>query len=210
MGLTVQAIQMLPYYLQYLKKLKKDGVDVVSATAIANELGLNDVQVRKDIAAVSTSKGKPKVGFHVEELIHNIECYLGYDNTSDAVLIGVGSLGRALLSSSEFEKYGLNIAAAFDEDENIVGSEIAGKKILDISKLNELCRRMHIHIGIITVPAESAQRACDELVSCGIKAIWNFALKNLAVPAGVLVKNENLAASLAVLSQHLREEIARS
>ena len=200
MGLTVQAIQRLPYYLQYLKKLKKDGVDVVSATAIANELGLNDVQVRKDIAAVSTSKGKPKVGFHVEELIHNIECYLGYDNTSDAVLIGVGSLGRALLSSSEFEKYGLNI----------VGSEIAGKKILDISKLNELCRRMHIHIGIITVPAESAQRACDELVSCGIKAIWNFALKNLAVPAGVLVKNENLAASLAVLSQHLREEIARS
>ena len=124
--------------------------------------------------------------------------------------MGVGSLGRALLSSSEFEKYGLNIAAAFDEDENIVGSEIAGKKILDISTLNELCRRMHIHIGIITVPAESAQRACDELVSCGIKAIWNFALKNLAVPAGVLVKNENLAASLAVLSQHLREEIARS
>ena len=210
MGLTVQAIQRLPYYLQYLRKLKKDGVKVVSATAIAAELGLNDVQVRKDIAAVSTSKGKPKVGFHVEELIYNIESYLGYNNTSDAVLLGVGSLGKALLSSSEFEKYGLNIVAAFDIDENIVGTEVSKKKVMHISKLSELCQRMHIHIGIITVPAESAQQACDELVSCGIKAIWNFALKNLTVPAGVLVKNENLAASLAVLSQHLREEIAHN
>lgn len=207
MGLTVQAIQRLPYYLEYLKKLKDEGTKVVSATAIATELGLNDVQVRKDVAAVATTKGKPKVGFQVDELIHNIESYLGYDNTSDAVLIGAGSLGRALLSSSGFEKYGMNIAAAFDVDESVVGTQVGGKNVLNISKLCELCQRMHIHIGIITVPVESAQDVCDALVSCGIKAIWNFALKNLNVPSGVLVKNENLAASLAVLSQHLREEI---
>ena len=206
MSLTVQTIQRLPYYLDYLKRIQGEGSKYVSATAIACELSLNDVQVRKDIAAIATTKGIPKVGFEVEQIIENIEELLGYNNTTDALIIGAGSLGRALLSNDEFKNYGLNIVAAFDNDERKIGTLICGKEVFDVNKLPELCKRMHIHIGIITVPAASAQQVCDVLVESGVKAIWNFAIKKLNVPEGVLVKNENLAASLAVLSRHLREE----
>ena len=205
-NITVQSLKRMPYYLQYLKDAKAKGIQIISATAIANVLKLNDVQVRKDISAICTTKGKPKSGFIVEELIANIEDYLGYNNKMDAVLIGVGSLGKALLSNREFDKYGLNIVAAFDVDEDIIDQIICGKQVFPLEKLEKLCERMSIPIGIITVPAEFAQSVCDKLVHSGIRAIWNFTLIRLDVPDTVLIRSENLAASLAVLSQHLREE----
>lgn len=206
-SLTVQTLQRLPYYLHYLHKAKENGVEIVSATAIANDLNLNDVLVRKDISSICTTKGKPKSGFIVNELVENIEDYLGYNNTMDAVLVGAGSLGRALLGGTEFVKYGLNIVAAFDVNEEIIGQELYGKKVFPIDKLSDLCERMHIHIGIITVPAEYAQNVADMLVNSGINALWNFAVIKLNVPDNVLVQNENLAASLATLSNHLRSEM---
>lgn len=206
-NLTVQALQRMPYYLQYLRQVKDNGSEVVTATSIANELNLNDVLVRKDISAICTTKGKPNTGFSVDDLIENIENSLGYNNIIDAILVGAGSLGRALLGNHEFEKYGLNIVAAFDIDEDIIDTVICGKKIFPLEKVENLCKRMHIHIGIITVPAEFAQEVANQLIYCGIKAIWNFSLVKLNVPDHVLVKNENLAASLAVLSQHLRHEL---
>lgn len=206
--LTVQTLGRLPYYLQYLHKASMRGETSVSAAALAANLKLNDVLVRKDLSLISTSKGKPKSGFNVQELICNIEDCLGYNNTMDAVLVGVGSLGKALLGSSEFQKYGLNIIAAFDIDEDIVGRVFSGKQVFPLDKVLPLCERLHVHIGIITVPAEFAQNIADLLISCGIKALWNFAPVKLDVPSDVIVQNENLAASLAILSQHLREELS--
>lgn len=208
--LTVQALQRMPYYLQYLHKARDEGVEFASATAIANDLRLNDVLVRKDMAAISTTKGRPKSGFLVNELIENIETYLGYNNTMDAILVGVGSLGRALLGSHEFEKFGLNIVSAFDIDESVVNNVISGKRIFPLSQLKRLAERMHIHIGIIAVPGEFAQGIADKLVNSGIKAIWNFSLIKLNVPDNVLVQDENLAASLATLSLHLRDQMKKS
>ncbi len=205
--LTVQTLGRLPYYLQYLHGASLRGETSVSASALAANLKLNDVLVRKDLSLISTSKGKPKSGFNVQELICNIEDCLGYNNTMDAVLVGVGSLGKALLGSSEFQKYGLNIIAAFDIDEDIVGRVFSGKQVFPLDKVLPLCERLHVHIGIITVPAEFAQNIADLLISCGIKALWNFAPVKLDVPSDVIVQNENLAASLAILSQHLREEL---
>ncbi len=207
--LTVQALQRMPYYLQYLKKAQEEGVEFASATAIANDLKLNDVLVRKDMALMCTTKGKPKSGFLVNELIENIEDYLGYNNTMDAVLVGVGSLGRSLLGSHEFEKFGLNIVSAFDIDEDVVNHVISGKRIFPLERMGELISRMHIRIGIIAVPGEFAQDISDRLVDSGIKAIWNFSLIKLNVPDNVLVQNENLAASLAALSLHLRDEMQK-
>lgn len=206
--LTVQTLGRLPYYLQYLRGASLRGETSVSASVLAANLKLNDVLVRKDLSLISTSKGKPKSGFNVQELICNIEDCLGYNNTMDAVLVGVGSLGKALLGSSEFQKYGLNIIAAFDIDEDIVGRVFSGKQVFPLDKVLPLCERLHVHIGIITVPAEFAQNIADLLISCGIKALWNFAPVKLDVPADVIVQNENLAASLAILSQHLREELS--
>ncbi|HWS29276.1 MAG TPA: redox-sensing transcriptional repressor Rex [Clostridia bacterium] len=201
--LSSQALQRLPYYLQYLKKLQDAGTAVVAAPAVASALGLNEVQVRKDLAAVSPCKGKPKTGFIVSDLIANMEEVLGYRNTKDAVLVGAGSLGRALLSYRGFESYGLHILAAFDIDERILGTEIHGKPVFLVSRLSEMCQRLHVLIGIIAVPAEAAQDVCDELVRGGILAIWNFAPAHIAAPKNILIKNENMAASLAVLSKHL-------
>jgi redox-sensing transcriptional repressor len=206
-NLTVQALQRMPYYLQYLRKAKEKGIEYASATVIANDLKLNDVLVRKDMAAICTTQGKPKSGFIVDELIKNIEEYLGYNNTMDAILVGVGSLGRALLGNREFEKFGLNIVAAFDIDESVIDHVISGKRVFPLERLKGLAERMHIHIGIIAVPGEFAQDISDRLVDSGIKAIWNFSLVKINVPDNVLVQNENLAASLAKLSLHLRDEM---
>ena len=178
-------------------------------SAVLDELAvrkLNDVQVRKDLASVSSS-GKPKVGYNVKDLIAELEAFLGYNDIDNAVIVGAGSLGKALLNYSGFKAYGLNIIAAFDLCEE--PTEFQGKTVFPIAQLGSFCRKVNVHIGIITVPASSAQEICDLLVESGIRAIWNFAPVHLVVPDGILVQNENMASSLALLSNHLREQMKK-
>lgn len=208
-SISRQALGRMPYYLGYLKKLEASAIQNVSAPIVAAALGLNEVQVRKDLAAVSHTAGKPRTGFVVAELVRDIEHFLGYDDVNNAVLIGAGALGRALLSYKGFSGYGLEILAAGDIDPALIGTEINGKRILEPEHLAELCRRAHVHIGIITVPADQAQAACDLLLSAGILAIWNFAPTHLEVPDDILVHNENIASSLALLSKHLTQRLDR-
>lgn len=205
-AVSSQTLQRLPTYLNYLKSLPCDRAMNISAKTIAYALGLGEIQVRKDLAAVSTG-GKPKVGYITEDLIKDLESYLGYDDVNDAVIVGAGKLGKALFSYEGFKEYGLNIVAAFDADDAVTKASKDGKIILSVDKLKDLCKRMKIRIGIITVPAECAQTVCDMLVDCGVLAIWNFAPAHLKVPENILVKNENMAASLAVLSKHLTEKL---
>ena len=207
-ALSPQALQRIPYYLQYLKSLNACGTAVIAAPAIAEAMRLNEVQVRKDFAAVSPSKGKPKTGFVVAELIANMEGILGYHNTKEAVLVGAGSLGKVLLSYKGFQSYGLRILSAFDVDERVIGTEIDGKPVFPASRLGELCERLRVQIGIIAVPDGEAQRICDTLVQNGIRAIWNFAPVHLTAPKHIFIKNENMAASLAVLSNYLEARAA--
>ncbi len=199
-----QTLQRLPAYLNFLRTPPSEPGKYVSATAIAEALRLNDVVVRKDLAAVS-SLGRPKVGYVRLELMKELEKFLGYDNSQDAVLVGAGKLGQALLSYSGFPQYGLNILAGFDADPRLAETQVAGKKILSMEKLPDLCRRVGVHIGIITVPGAYAQEVCDQLIDSGILAVWNFANVHLRVPEGILVQNENMAVSLALLSNHLKE-----
>ena len=203
-SISKQTLSRLPGYLRVLQGLEGQGRRYVSATAVAEALGLNDVVVRKDLASVSGA-GRPKVGYVREELMGELEHFLGYDNTQDAILVGAGKLGKALLSYDVFPQYGLNILAGFDTDPRVAGTEAGGKKILPMEKLESLCRRMGVRIGIITVPGEHAQKVCGLLTGSGVLAIWNFANVHLSVPEGVLVQNENMAVSLAILSNHLKE-----
>lgn len=201
-----QTLLRLPDYLNCLKSLQAKGMATVSAKTVAETLGLGEIQVRKDLASVS-SGGKPKVGYVTDDLIKDLELYLGYNDSHDAVLVGAGKLGKALLSYVGFKEYGLNIIAAFDTDAPEDDSSDSDNIILSIDKMEDLCRRLQVRIGIITVPANCAQEICDKLVQSGILAIWNFAPTHLNVPDGILVKNENMAASLAVLSQHLSKKM---
>lgn len=206
--ISKSTVKRLPTYLAYLKSLPEDGTAHISATALAAALSMGEVQVRKDLALISDG-GRPKIGYLREALIHDIEDFLGYTNTNDAVLVGAGKLGRALLGYSGFAEYGLNIVAAFDSDDVLIGTSKSGKPIMHMSRLEEFCKKHKICIGIITVPAEHAQGVCDRLISTGIQAIWNFAPKHLDVPEGILVQSENMAASLALLSKHLSEHMSK-
>lgn len=199
-------LKRLPGYLAYLKNMPKDAPEHISATALANALGMGEVQVRKDLAMVSDG-GRPKIGYLRKKLIDDIEQFLGYDNTTDAVLIGAGRLGCALLGYEGFSEYGLNIRAAFDIDASKEGTDISGKPILSMEKLPDFCRKHKILMGIITVPSVHAQQACDMLVANGIKAIWNFAPAHLDVPEHILVQSQNMATSFAVLSMHLQAHL---
>ena len=203
--ISKSVLKRLPGYLAYLKTLPEGSSPYISATTLANALGMGEVQVRKDLAMVSDG-GRPKVGYPREMLMEDISQFLGYDNTTDAVLIGAGKLGQALLGYSGFEAYGLNILAAFDAAPP-TDSPVAGKPILSMDELENFCYANQVLMGIITVPAEYAQQVCDRMIQCGIKAIWNFAPKYLEVPPNILVQNENMATSLAVLSMHLQAQI---
>lgn len=203
-GVSQAMLMRLPDYLAYLKALPDDGQSHISATALAQALHMGEVQVRKDLALVSHG-GRPKIGYPRDLLISDIEAFLGYGKTNDAVLIGAGKLGKALLGYSGFAGYGLNIVAAFDVDETLLGKTKGGKPVMPLTALKAFCDERHIKIGIITVPAAAAQEVCDRLIEAGIEAIWNFAPAHLSVPPEILVQNENMAASLALLSKHLSE-----
>ncbi|WP_099205924.1 redox-sensing transcriptional repressor Rex [Scatolibacter rhodanostii] len=205
--ISKQTLKRLPVYLNYLKSLTQEKTATTSATQIAQALGFHDVQVRKDLAAVS-SGGKPRVGYVIRDLVYELEDYLGYNNTDCAVLVGTGKLGKVLMEYQGFSQYNIEIVAGFDVDCRVVGTSVGGKKILSAEKLKSLCNRLNIKLGIIAVPEEEAQQVCEQMIESGIIAIWNFAQLNLCVPDGVLVQNENIGSSLAVLTKYLSEKVS--
>ena len=192
----------LPLYLNYLKSMPEVEGATISATAIAKALSLGDVQVRKDLAAVSGA-GKPKIGYERASLVADIERHLGYEQLTNAVLVGAGKLGRALLDYDGFEKFGVRIIAGFDCNDEVVRIGKSSKEILPIKDINTYCTENNVRLGILTVGQGSAQEVCDKLVESGVGAIWNFAPCTLNVPADIVLKQENLALSLAYLNNQI-------
>lgn len=194
MEISIATLERLPQYLRILKYKKEEGVINISSTTIAKELNLNSIQVRKDLAIISKNDGRPGIGFEVEELIKDIEEFLDLNNKKDVIIVGAGRLGQALMNYKEFEN-DISIVMAFDKDKAKCNNE----NIFSIDEMENLVKRKNIHIGIITVPKEEAQKVCDMMIKSNIKIIWNFAPINLKVPENVVVKNEDLSASLSVL-----------
>ena len=192
----------IPLYIQFLKDLPADSDATISAPKIARGLLLGEVQVRKDLALISGC-GKPRIGYERTQLLHDLERHLGYEELTNAVLIGAGKLGRALLDYDGFEEFGIRILAGFDCNEHAIriGNN---KSVLPIKDLQSFCDDNSVRIGIITVGQGSAQEVCDKLVSCGVRAIWNFAPCSLAVPEDVILKQEKLALSLAHLKSLIK------
>lgn len=190
----------LPCYLQYLKAVLKNNDEYVSATTIAKSLSLGEVQVRKDLNSISGA-GRPKIGYSVEDLIKSIENALGYRNLAKAIIVGAGKLGQAFLNFEGFEEYGVEISAAFD----LVAKEKSKlqREVYPMTQFEIFCKNNDIKIGIITVNENAAQEVCDLMLKNNIKAIWNFTPKKLNVPKDVIVKQENLALSLAHLNNQL-------
>lgn len=192
-------IGRIPTYLKYLKNTEH-GTENISATTLARELGLGEVQVRKDLSAVSGA-GRPKTGYNKSQLIAALEKFLSADKNSNVVIVGAGKLGRALLDYGGFHDYGLEIVAAFDIAVTQPEVSNSGKPIYSMECLDEFCASNNVKIGIITVPADVAQKVCDRFLKNGIQAIWCFAPCTLDVPTGFPVQYENMALSLAYLNK---------
>ena len=199
--ISKNSLKRLPFYIDYLKKRKALGDVFISSTAIAKGLGLNDVQVRKDLALVSSIEGKPGIGFNIDKLIIDLENFLGMNSVNDAILVGAGKLGQALLHYVGFT-HNLNIVRAFDNDKNKCNKT----KIYNIDEMSDFIKQNNIKIGIITVPKEYAQEVCDLLIESGIKAIWNFAPVNLKLPENIAIKNEDLSSSFLILLNDLNKK----
>ena len=198
-------LRRLRRYYQYLERLQEAGQEQVSAAHMAEVLGVHHTQVRKDLACAGCL-GRPKTGHRVPELLAAIKGFLGWDNHSEAFLVGVGSLGTALLKYPGFAQAGARIVAAFDQDPAKVGASVGGIPVLPMAKLPDLTARMHIAVGILTVPAAAAQATAELMAASGIRAIWNFAPVTLALPGGVIVENLELFTSLALLLRRLSVE----
>lgn len=202
-GLPNPTLRRLPLYYRRLVQALDEGTACLSSADLARSADVSEVQVRKDLSYLDMY-GRAGVGYDVKEMAAFLEEFLGLVNDKEAVLAGMGNLGCALAQFPGFERYGLKIIACFDNDPAKVGERVGECEILPIDKLFSLAQRLHVQMGVIAVPVESAQAVVDLMVQGGIRAIWNFAPLRLNVPDDVIVKNEDLAAELATLS-HLIE-----
>lgn len=197
------SVRRLPSYLLIAKQSLEAGDEYLSGTLIANELNLEPIQVRKDLAITGIS-GRPKRGYPVKPLIDAIEGYLNWDRTVDAVVIGAGNLGSALIGFPGFRQHGLHVVAAFDADPAKVGRTIHGAPIHAMTELQVRIGELAVLMAILTVPSHHAQTVADQLLASGIKAIWNFTNVKIKVSNDVVVQNEDLSSGYAMLSMKCR------
>ena len=205
-GISKATIARMPLYLHLLQEENTKGTKYISSTLIAQTISVSSVLVRKDLELVSSEAGRPKLGFAVSRLIVDIEKFLGYDTVSETIVVGAGGLGRAFLGYEGFKHNGLNVVAAFDVDKSLIGQYVAGKPILPMSQLKEFVCAHNVKIGIVTVPKHAAQEAVDKMVDAGVRAVWNFAPAPVRVPQDIVLKTEDLAASLAILAGKLYKQ----
>jgi len=192
-------LRRLPAYYNIFTAACAAGKDYISSAEIADYLGVDNTQVRKDMAMIGYV-GKPKVGFDTCNFIAHFTEIVKLKRKKKAVLIGAGNLGIAVARYDGFKKYGLEICGVFDNDTYKIGLKVKNKEILSISSLSEFIQATNTQIAILAVPAQHAQDVADSLSKTKIKAIWNFAPVNLRVPDSMIVWNQDLGASFLTLS----------
>lgn len=195
-------LRRLPWYLAYVSMLRARNVEYVSSTAISKEINVDASQIAKDLSFLNI-RGKTRIGYAVAALERVLRSYLGFTRQHNAVMIGVGSLGRALITDSGLMRFGLDIVAGFDINPDIIGTDIAGIPVHHIDALPALRASLDADIAIIAVPVEQAQDASDAAISAGAKAIWNFTPFRIRTPEHIVVQNTSIYAHLAVMYNRL-------
>lgn len=195
-------IERLAIYSRVLWELEREGRETVSSRALAEHTPYGAAQIRRDFAWFGQFGTRGK-GYHIPTLRRHLDLILGVHVPRRVGLVGVGNLGSALLGYSGFREHNFEIVAAFDVDPLRVGTLFKGVLVYHVNELSPIVRRERIEIGIIAVPASTAQEVCDMLIRAGVKAILNFAPTQLTVPADVRLRNVDLSVELEYLSYYL-------
>ena len=197
-GFSLETIKRLSLYLRNLKRLKEQGIDIISSRKLTTFLNVTPDQFRKDLSFFG-GFGKRGVGYKVERLIEEIENILGVDQQWNIVLVGAGKLGSALLGFEGFSKFNLKIKYAFDSDESKIGKARGGVRIDSIKNMKRTIKSNNIKVALISTPPDVAQEVASKLVDSGVKSILNFAPRVLNVPEDVSVSNVDMASKLESL-----------
>ncbi len=195
-------LRRLPWYLAYVTMLNSRNVEHISSTQIAKDLNVDASQIAKDLSFLNI-KGKTRIGYEVKTLEMVLQDFLGFKEVHNAIIIGVGSLGGALIHDSGLSRYGLNIVAGFDVNPSIIGSKICGIPIYNISDLETKRKSLNAEIAVIAVPVDQAQNVADLTVANGIKAIWNFTPSRIKLSGNIVVQNTSIYSHLAVMYNRL-------
>lgn len=192
-------IRRLPRYHRYLGDLLDNNITRVSSTELSEKMGVTASQIRQDLNCFG-GFGQQGYGYNVELLYQSITSILGLDRKHKIIIVGAGNLGRALANYGGLEKRGFEIIAVFDTDEKVIGTDIIGLKVRDYSQISEFIKNNTVDIAILTVPKANVNSVAEKVASCGVKALWNFAHVDLALPGDVVVENVHLSDSLMTLS----------
>lgn len=174
----------------------------LTSRAIASLLGVDETQVRKDMALIEI-EGIPKKGYPIDTMIKKLETLFGIRKERLAVLVGVGNLGKALINYPRFSRYGVRISCAFEKKPEKHFTQVGGITVYPVGKMKEMVRTLKAEIGIIAIPPQEAQEMAMQLVEAGIRGIWNFSPTLLQLPPGVVVRNECLETGLVTLLYEL-------
>lgn len=191
-------VSRLSLYLRELQQLLRAGEETTSSTQLGRALGFTDAQVRKDLAFFGAF-GYPGLGYRCEELIAEIKRILGTDRRWPVVIVGIGNLGRALLGYRGFRQQGFEVVAAFDSDQSVVGRTIEGTPVHHIDELKVFASQNEVRLGVVAVPAASAQEVADFLVESGVEGLLNFSPVTLD-DSNVSVVSVDLAIELEQLT----------
>jgi redox-sensing transcriptional repressor len=192
-------VKRLSLYLRELESRAKQDKQTISSKQLGNALGLTDAQVRKDLAYFGQF-GHPGIGYQVAELTGRLRQILRTDRTWNAAVVGAGNIGRALMAYQRFRRKGFEIVAVFDKDPAVVGQAIAGHRVRPMSDLPSLVPERQVTLGILTVPADSAQEVADALIDSGVKGILNFAPIRIDVRDAVSVASVDLSVTIEQLA----------
>ena len=193
--LTVGVAARLSRYLQVLTQAKKMGRDRISSQEISEYTNINATQIRRDLSTFGKF-GKRGVGYNIDFLLGEIRRILRTQGQHNIALVGAGRLGQAIASSPIFAEHGINIAAVFDTDPDKVGRRVGSIAVSDYGSLGDTARDKNIIVGVIAVPAASAQEAADDLVGAGVKIIFNYSEALIDTPPDVVVHTSNPAVEL--------------
>jgi len=195
-------------YLRCLESLERGGETTTSSRELSAALGITAAQVRKDLGYFGQF-GYPGLGYKIPQLIGELRAILGTDRNWNVALVGIGHLGSALARYRGFERQGFSITALFDESPALVGTDVGGRSVRPLDALHETVEREEIQLGIVAVPADSAQHVADLLVEAGIRGIFNFAPAVLNLPDHVGYVSIDLAVQLEQLTFFVRQQAAR-